>query len=71
VLAGDAIGSVGVALAFALALLAMVHTGPISGAHLNPAVTVAVVAPLLGSVCAASLHELIAHRELRSACAPP
>jgi aquaporin Z len=42
VFAGDTIGSVGVALAFGLALLAMVQIlGPISGAHLNPAVTAA------------------------------
>jgi len=40
VLAGSHIGFVGVALAFGLSLLAMVYTiGPISGCHINPAVT--------------------------------
>jgi aquaporin Z len=40
VLAGSVIGPLGVALAFGLALLAMVYAiGPISGCHINPAVT--------------------------------
>ena len=40
VLAGDRIGFLGVSFAFGLALLAMVYTvGPISGCHVNPAVT--------------------------------
>ncbi len=40
VLAGDHIGFAGVAFAFGLSLLAMVYTiGPISGCHVNPAVT--------------------------------
>jgi aquaporin Z len=40
VLAGSQVGNVGVAMAFGLALLAMAFSvGPISGCHINPAVT--------------------------------
>ena len=40
VIAGGQVGNVGVALAFGISLLAMVYTlGPISGCHINPAVT--------------------------------
>ncbi|MBO9539003.1 aquaporin Z [bacterium] len=40
VLAGSKVGFLGVALAFGLSLLAMVYVvGPISGCHVNPAVT--------------------------------
>lgn len=40
VLAGEKIGYVGISLAFGLSLLAMVYAiGPISGCHINPAVT--------------------------------
>ncbi len=45
ILAGDRIGFVGVALAFGLSLLAVAYAvGHLSGAHVNPAVTVAVAA---------------------------
>jgi aquaporin Z len=40
VLAGEKVGFLGVAFAFGLSLLVMVYAiGPISGCHLNPAVT--------------------------------
>lgn len=77
VLAGSHIGFVGVAFAFGLALLAMVYTiGPISGCHINPAVTLGVllarkingrdavayvIAQCIGAIIAAAVILLIAH----------
>src|SRR2546421_5553135 len=76
VLAGDKIGFLGVALAFGLALLAMVYViGPISGCHINPAVTLGVllarkiearhavayvVAQVVGAIVAAGVLLIIA-----------
>jgi len=70
------IGFAGVALAFGLTLLTMVYTiGPISGCHINPAVTVGlwaarrfagrdvlpyVIAQVVGAIVAASILYLIA-----------
>jgi aquaporin Z len=76
VLAGDKIGFAGIALAFGLSLLAMVYViGPISGCHINPAVTLGVllsgkmerrfaagyvVAQILGAIAAAAVLLAIA-----------
>lgn len=76
VLAGDRIGNLGVALAFGLTVLTMAYAiGHISGAHLNPAVTVGlatarrfpaadvvpyVIAQLVGAFVAAGVILLIA-----------
>ncbi len=76
VLAADHIGYAGVALAFGLSLLAMIYAvGPVSGCHLNPAVTLGlflsgkfpaasfpgyVVAQIAGSVAASAVLFFIA-----------
>jgi aquaporin Z len=76
VLAGDKIGFAGVAFAFGLSLLAMVYTiGPISGCHINPAVTVGlllsgkfeakhvpgyIIAQIIGAIVAAGVLLIVA-----------
>src|SRR6201982_4153989 len=75
-LAGGKIGFAGIALAFGLSLLAMVYTiGPISGCHVNPAVSLGlllsgkfeaqhlpgyVIAQTLGGIVAAAVLLVIA-----------
>ena len=77
VIAGQHIGYAGVAAAFGLALLTMVYAvGPVSGCHLNPAVTLGlwmsgkfdaqlaagyVAAQLLGSLLASGVLYLVAN----------
>jgi aquaporin Z len=77
VLAGSHIGFVGISAAFGLSLLAMVYTiGPISGCHVNPAVTLGVflarkisardaafyvVAQIIGAIIAAGVILYIAN----------
>jgi aquaporin Z len=76
VLAGDRIGFLGVSFAFGLSLLAMVYAiGPISGCHINPAVTLGllltkkfetrdaagyVVAQIVGAILGAAVVWLVA-----------
>jgi aquaporin Z len=76
VLAGDYIGTAGIALAFGFTLLALAYAlGPVSGCHVNPAVTLGMlldrrinfrtalgywVAQLLGGIAGAALLFLLA-----------
>ncbi|HTC94411.1 MAG TPA: aquaporin Z [Terriglobales bacterium] len=76
VFAGEKIGLLGIAFAFGISLLAMVYTiGPVSGCHINPAVTAGmlltrkikaadavayVIAQIIGAVIASGLIFLIA-----------
>lgn len=76
VLGAEYIGTVGIALAFGFLLFALVHTlGPISGCHINPAVTLGMllarhidvrraveywIAQLLGGIAGAALLLLLA-----------
>jgi aquaporin Z len=71
VIAGDQIGNLGIAFAFGLSLLAMAYAiGPVSGCHINPAVTLGLlvrgriepneavrywVAQVVGAIAAAGL----------------
>jgi aquaporin Z len=77
VIAGDRIGFAGISLAFGLALLAMVYAiGPVSGCHVNPAVTLGalicrriaardvpgyVIAQIIGAIVAAGVLLIIAN----------
>jgi aquaporin Z len=76
VFAGEKIGFLGIAFAFGIALLAMVYAiGPISGCHINPAVTAGmlltqkikptdaagyIIAQIVGAIMASGLILLIA-----------
>ena len=76
VVAGDVVGALGIAFAFGFALLAMAYgIGPISGCHINPAVSIGafvagrmkagdmvvyIIAQCIGAVAAAALLYFIA-----------
>jgi len=76
VIAGNQIGFLGISLAFGLAMLSMVYAiGPVSGCHINPAITISmlfagkisakdsmgyILAQILGAILGASILFLIA-----------
>lgn len=78
VLSGEYIGTLGIALAFGLVLLAIAYAvGPISGSHVNPAVTLGMlvarritvrtaveywIAQILGAIAGAALLLLVAEQ---------
>ncbi|MEV8568760.1 MIP family channel protein [Streptomyces sp. NPDC051322] len=78
VLAGEYIGAFGIALCFGFTMLALVYSlGPISGCHINPAVTLGMlmagrmkvrtaveywVAQLVGGIVGAAILYLLAHQ---------
>ena len=78
VLAGQYVGTVGIAFAFGLTILALCYAmGPISGAHVNPAITLGVlvdrridlrtavsywIAQLVGAIVGACFLYLLAHQ---------
>jgi aquaporin Z len=80
VIAGEKVGFLGIALAFGLSVLVMVYAiGPISGCHINPAITVAmltagkikakdaiayIVAQCLGAILGAAALLQIAQRRV-------
>jgi len=86
VIAGEAIGNLGVAFAFGLSLLAMAYAiGPISGCHINPAVTAGLVlskrmkideairywiAQALGAIAAALVLFVVSRRARASTTSP-
>ena len=87
VLAGDHVGYLGVALAFGLTLLTMAYAiGPISGCHINPAVTIGlffskkiegrdvlgyIIAQIIGGIFAAAILLVIVKGAARRVRSPP